>query len=115
MRGKFRDDTNPMSHHLPLISPAHKTGLSTNKKPSRGGNGIQTSGLCVLLCLWSSQGATRPAQGILYPHRAAGEDSVSDIQILEGACVPHAEMMSSLPQGTYGDLTVRSIYVHYLI
>ena len=59
VRGKLSEYTNPISHSLPQISPALKTWHSTNKKPSRGGNQIQTSSSSTRLCPWSPQGSAR--------------------------------------------------------
>lgn len=61
---KFSEDANPISHILPHVSPALKTGFSTNEKPSRGGNQIQASGSCTLLCPWSPQEVPGP---LAYP------------------------------------------------
>lgn len=81
VRGKLSDDTNPMGHSLAQLSPALKTGLFTNKEPSRGENQIQTGGLCALLCPQSP----RAAPGLLaspgHPVLTQGQQAMTQFLI----------------------------------
>lgn len=56
VRGKLSNATNPISHSLPQISPALKTGLSTNKKLAEVETGSKPAA-CVLCSALGVPGA----------------------------------------------------------